>query len=139
MMNDQKFRIYFIGLFLAVLFCSVGCESPTVTPNPVCSLSCIVRWQTPEPGTSWVMFGEGETLTHAIGNNNHTRYHEVIVVGMHADTSYRLQCVSVTEDDTQLWSSPLYYETGSLPGTYFEAEMDVYDESLAQNGWTLVI
>jgi hypothetical protein len=109
----------------------------TVESNPICTLSCIVHWETDEPATSWVEFGEGGSLTHTIGSDFLSKDHEVIVVGMHADTSHQLRAVSQTEQGIELRSPLFSFETGSVPGDYMKGVVDVHNEALAQNGWTL--
>jgi len=110
---------------------------PTLESNPTCSLSGVVRWTTDAPATSWVHFGEGDVLTHRIGDDTPTTEHEVIVVGMHANASYALQAVSETETGEELHSDPLSFETGALPHEHMVGEVDVLDEARVEDGWTL--
>jgi len=132
-----------IGLLPWSLAVFVGCaqtqvlDDLTVDPNPTCSISCVARWTTDEPATSWVHFGEGDDPTHRIGDDATTTDHEVVVVGMHANTRYQLFAVSETEAEEQIVSEPMEFETGALPDERMVGEVDLLDEARVEEGWTL--
>ncbi len=105
--------------------------------NPSCAISCVVLWETDEPATSWVEFGERARPDFRIGSNDLTTSHEVVVVGMRAERIYQLQAVSRTQTGKVLRSQILAYETGSLPFPWMTGFVDVFDEDKVQPGWTL--
>ncbi len=110
----------------------------TLVTNPICNISCVVTWTTDEPASSWVQFGEaGKGFTHQIGSDDLTTAHEVVVVGMHADTKYDLLAVSRTAGDVETHSQTLSFTADSLPYYWLAAEVDVYDETKARDGWTI--
>jgi hypothetical protein len=98
----------------------------------------VITWETSKPSSSWVEFGPTGEFTHRIGSDELTTEHEVIVVGMHADSDYTLRAISETETGKTQSSIDLEYSTGSLPGAWLAGEVDVYDESASAGGWNLV-
>lgn len=109
----------------------------SLVANPICELSCIVRWRTDVPASSWVEFGAGLEATHRIGDETMVTEHDVIVVGMHADQSYSLQAVSVTADGGEVRSEALDFDTGGLPAPFAQGELVVWNDDRTQMGWTL--
>lgn len=116
----------------------IGDFEVTLKDNPICALSCIVTWSTPEAASSWVKFGKkGKSYSHRIGNDDPVTHHEVVVVGMHAASTYKLRAVSENESKELTKSEEITFTTGPLPYNWMAGEMDVNDESQTQNGWTL--
>ena len=108
----------------------------SVKVNPVCSISCIVTWNTDQPADSWVRFGENGT-TYQIGSADMVTEHKVIVIGMHAQTSYKMQARSTTANGDVLVSGELHFDAGHLPGSWFTSTVDVNDETRTAAGWTI--
>ena len=106
-----------------------------IASNPGCDLSAVLTWTTSEPASSWVEFGEGG-LTHRIGSDTLTTDHEVVVLGMYAETSFDIRAVSVTESGDTLVSRTQDYTTGDLPYSWMETEVDVLIAD-SERGWTL--
>lgn len=110
----------------------------TLEDNPVCAISCVITWTTQEPASSWIEFGEsGKGYSQKIGTDDLSTDHEVIVVGMHTKKSYSLLAVSETESKQRLESQELSFAAGDIPEHWMEAEVDVYDKSQVQDGWTI--
>ncbi len=139
-------RASLAGLLLAWLCAATGgCPTDdsaaplaaTVEDNPACAVSCVVRWTTDEPASSWVEFGEGDAATHRTGDDELVTEHDVIVVGMRQQRPYTLWAVSVTADGTELRSEALAFDTAALPSHLVEAELVAWDEERAEDGWTL--
>jgi arylsulfate sulfotransferase len=124
----------------------LACEAPTedwaiedltVEDNPLNVLSCVVRWTTAVPATSRVEFGEEGVLQYFIEHEDLVTEHEIVVFGLHADSSHDLQAISVDAEAAQQPGEPLTYETGALPDFGVEFELTELREELAQPGWTL--
>ena len=133
----QRFQNHLLLPLLASIGCGGGLDA-TLEANPACDLSAVVTWETSEPSTSWVEFGDTSTFTHRIGSDALTTEHEVIVVGMHAASDYTLRAVSETESGKIQASADLEYTTGDLPGDWLAGDVDVYDRSASAGGWNLV-
>jgi hypothetical protein len=104
----------------------------TVEANPICDLSCVVRWSTPAPAPSWVEVGLDGLMTHRIGDGTPVTEHEVIVVGLAPDTQYDLAAVS---GDAR--SGPLTCATGPGAPGWMGGTVDLHDPAQAWNGWNL--
>ena len=136
-----------IRVVICVAFsCIAGCQEGggelaltdlVVEDNPGNVLSCLVRWTTDEPSTSWVEFGESEVYTHRVGDDGQVVEHEVLVFGVHASTELHLQAVSEDADGIEARSEDLRYETAALPFESIVAEVRAGDPELIQPGWTL--
>ncbi len=114
----------------------IGCSGlePTIRKNPVCGLSAVVNWTTDQPASSWVEVSQGEERFR-IGSDDLAVDHEVIVVGMHAEESYELEAVSVTEGGKELRSEPAAFDTDPLPEPYLQGELNTHDPALVSPGW----
>ncbi len=139
-------RCSFVGPAALAALWLAGCEAPTETtppldptvePNEVNVLSCVVRWTTEVPSTSRVEFGEGGELAYFVEDESPTTDHEVAVFGLHGGVAYGLQAVSVDDEGVERRSEPLEYETGSPPDFGIEFELTELREDLVQPGWTL--
>ncbi len=121
-----------------------GCAGPAemgeveLWDNPANVLSTTVRWTTTVPATSRVEFGEGDTLQYAAGDGDLVTRHEVLVVGLHPRSSYRLDAVSVTAAGEELRAAPRTVDTPDLTFVEPVTELSVLDEERMEPGWTLI-
>ena len=110
----------------------IDVEDLVVTTNPICDLSCVVRWTTDSPASSWVEIGAGGARTHRIGRDAPVTEHEVIVVGLAPDTTYELVAVS---GDARSESRTCV--TGAAAPDWMGGAVDIHDVEQAWDGWTL--
>lgn len=107
----------------------------TVESNPRNVLSVYVSWTTDNPMDSEVQFGEG-SYEFKIHDGAEVTNHRVLVIGMHAETSYLIKAVSSnsknTLEDESTWT------TGALPINVPEGIMLTNNSVLSQDGWTLM-
>lgn len=131
---------------LITVLCCTGCQEEwpdlsigdlEVIDNPNSTLSCVVRWTTPEPASSLVRFGETGTFSFVVENPEWTTEHELTLIGMRPEREHQLQAVS-SAGDVEETSETLQYTTGALPFPSVEADVAVLDEGAMQPGWTLV-
>lgn len=123
-------------LGLSLTACGPALEG-TVKRNPVCDISAVVRWNTDEPASSWVEVTSEGGEAFRVGDDAPVTEHEVIVVGMHAQTTYELEMVSVTEGGRELRSEPKGFQAGALPEDFLQGEMTSLDPAAMRPGWTL--
>jgi hypothetical protein len=83
-----------------------------VEPNPNSTLSAYVSWTTDVPADSAVEFGVGG-YEFRIRDEAAVTEHRVLVIGMHADSTYALRAVSTTAGGSG--SAEGTFATGSLP------------------------
>src|SRR5688572_12250796 len=107
----------------------------TITPNPNSVLSAYVSWTTSEPSTSVVQFGEG-SLTWQIEGAESVTEHEVLVIGMHASSTYQIHALSTGASGTVAGDGT--FTTEALPAQIPEGVISVNDPTKAQPGWTLL-
>lgn len=107
----------------------------TVTANPRNVLSAYVRWTTTEPSSSVVQFGEGGLTFETEGPANVTQ-HEVLVIGMHAQTAHQIRALSTGASGTV--EGTTMFTTGALPAQIPVATISVHDMARTQPGWTLM-
>jgi hypothetical protein len=101
----------------------------SVRANPNSVVSAYVSWTTEKAATSKVQFGEGG-LQWEIADGEATTKHEVLVIGMHAKTKYKIRAISgKAQADTS-------YTTGTLPSHIPEGTVSCISESMP--GWTLI-
>ena len=105
-----------------------------VEPNPNMTISCFVSWTTNVPASSEVDFGHGEYAFRIRDDAAVTR-HRVLVIGMHAETGYRLRAVSTS--DTGTGSVEGTFTTGALPEGIPDAALTASNFAKAEAGWTL--
>jgi hypothetical protein len=105
-----------------------------IEANPNMTISCFVSWNTNVPASSEVDFGEGE-YAFRIRDAAEVRQHRVLVIGMHAETRYRLRAVS--ESEAGAGSVEGTFTTGALPEGIPEASLTASDVTQAESGWTL--
>lgn len=106
-----------------------------VEPNPTNTLSCFVSWTTDVAADSEVQFGVDGYQFHIVQSEAVTE-HRVLVIGMHAETTYAIKAVSSNAAGAD--STEGTFTTGALPDGLPVATETVADTSSAQNGWTLV-
>jgi hypothetical protein len=106
----------------------------TIEPNPNNSLSCFVAWTTDVPANSEVQFGEAAYQFHIVTEEAVTA-HRVLVIGMHAETSYLIKAVST--DAAGSGSAEGSFKAGALPTGLPVGTQTQSDTSGAQAGWTL--
>jgi hypothetical protein len=103
----------------------------SVRANPNSVLSAYVSWTTEKAATSKVQFGVGG-VQWEIAHVEAVTKHEVLVIGMRAQTKYQIRAISgVTEAETT-------YTTGALPAHIPVAEVVMNDAARVQPGWTLM-
>ena len=105
-----------------------------IEPNPRMSISCFVKWRTTLPASSEVQFGEGQ-LSFRIVHEDLVTDHNVLVIGMRADTMYQMRAISRSSGGSA--SLDGRFLTGALPpgipdGTITQNRPDEFQE-----GWTL--
>jgi hypothetical protein len=105
-----------------------------IEPNPNMTISCFVSWSTNVPASSEVDFGHDE-YAFRIRDAAEVLEHRVLVIGMHAETTYRLRAVS--ESETGTGSVEGTFTTGALPAGIPEANLTASDFGKAELGWTL--
>jgi len=105
----------------------------TVEPNPNNTLSAYVSWTTDVAADSVVEFG---TTTYELRVRDATAVtaHRILVLGMHADSTYRLRAVSATAGGSA--SAEGTFTTGSLPDTVPLPTVTV--DTRGGQAWTLV-
>lgn len=105
-----------------------------IEPNPNMSISCFVSWKTEVPSSSEVDFGETgyafRTRDAALVTE-----HRVLVIGMHAETEYRIRAVS--DDGSSSGSAEGTFTTGVLPAGVPVPTLTVDDFAHSNVGWTL--
>lgn len=107
----------------------------TVEPNPRNTLSAWVTWTTSLPSSSVVQFGEDELTWQTEGEENVTQ-HRVLLIGMHADSTYQIRALS-SSDNGMLEGSTTFL-TGALPAQVPVGAISVHDDARTQPGWTLM-
>lgn len=103
----------------------------TIDPNPNSVLSCYVSWTTAEPANSVVQFGDTD-YEWEISDDTMVTDHKVLVIGMHASTSYMIKAISGSASGTGT------FMTGMLPDTIPLGTVMIDDTSKSQPGWTLM-
>ncbi len=130
----------------SVLSLGSGCPTDTlpweiedleVADHPANLLSRTLRWTTAQPASSHVEFGEGESPAYRVGSDDAVTQHEVLVFGLHAESSYTLHPVSVDEDGREVRAEPLEVQTDPLPFENPVFQVTTLDPDLAQPGWTM--
>lgn len=106
-----------------------------IEPNPNMTISCIVSWTTDEPASSEVDFGAG-AYAYRIRDAALVTDHRVLVIGMHAETDYRIKAVSSTGATTVAEEGS--FTTGALPAGLPTATLTTKSAIKMQRGWTLM-
>jgi hypothetical protein len=105
-----------------------------VTANPNNPLSCIVTWTTNVTASSEVQFGAGQLQFHVVDHTGATA-HEVLVIGMRAQTDYLLRAISGNTAGSD--SADASFTTGALPAGLPVPTLTANDTTASQAGWTL--
>ncbi len=106
----------------------------SIEPNPNNTLSCYVTWKTDVPANSEVDFG-ADHYQYRIAQDEQTTEHRVLVIGMHATTTYSIQAVSGNSAGSD--QAQGQFTTGQLPSGLPVATLITNDTSVTQAGWTL--
>jgi len=128
---------------LAVLVLALGCPADSsftnieVVENPNNALSCIVRFTAAESGPGAVEFGAGDDPAFAVRDRLKDVDHELVVIGMRPETTYKLWLVSTPDFSPEARSEPIEYTTGAVPFDDLVLEQTAYVAAEMQPGWTL--
>lgn len=106
----------------------------TIEENPNNVLSAYVSWTTDQAATSEVQFGEGEYQFEIVHDELVTD-HRVLVIGMHAQTTYSIKALSGNSAGTA--EAEGEFATGALPSEVPIPELTENDAASSQSGWTL--
>jgi hypothetical protein len=105
-----------------------------IEANPNMTISCFVSWTTAEAAASEVDFGETD-YTLRIRDAALVTDHKVLVIGMHAETMYKIRAVSGNGQGTG--SVEGSFTTGKLPNALPKATLNVDDIADDKKGWML--
>jgi hypothetical protein len=124
-----------------------GCVEPPVAEPfdsellveaaPLNGLVHRVRWRTPVPATTVVEFGRDGRWERRASEPGLRREHELMVVGMVADSDYQLRVLSEGLAGYRLDHAPIAISTPPLSRDWLTPSLDLHDPALAQPGWTL--
>ncbi len=106
-----------------------------IEANPNSTISCIVTWTTETAGTSTVQFGVDDYVWE-ITDEEPTTEHRVVVIGMHADETYKIKAISSGGGATVEGEST--FTTGALPASIPVGTVMINDTAKSQPGWTLM-
>jgi hypothetical protein len=107
----------------------------SIEENPNMTTSCYVSWHTDVAASSRVDFGESD-YTFRIEDELPVVEHRMLVIGMHADTLYKIMAFSAAEAGTG--SVEGSFTTGPLPADFPLPTLTVDDAADGQTGWTLL-
>ena len=114
-------------------------DDPTITvttvANPNNILSVYVNWTTATPMNSEVQFGVGG-YQFRIRDSTEVTSHNVLVIGMHAETTYLIKAISSKNNNTL--QDETTWTTGPLPPGVPEGVMLTNNAAMLQPGWTLM-
>jgi hypothetical protein len=113
---------------------SLALSGLKVEANPNMTISCFVSWTTTEAASSEVDFGEAD-YTFRIQDATPAMQHRVLVIGMHAQKTYKLKAVSTTASATGSLEGT--FTTGMLPSGLPTPMLTASDFADSQVGWTL--
>lgn len=113
---------------------SLALSDLMIEANPNMTISCFVSWTTAEAASSEVDFGESD-YAFRIADPTATTQHRVLVIGMHAQTTYKIKAVSTTA--AAAGSVEGSFTTGMLPAGVPLPTLTVSDFADSQVGWTL--
>jgi hypothetical protein len=105
-----------------------------IEANPSMTISCFVSWTTAEAAASEVDFGEAD-YTRRIRDAALVTEHKVLVIGMHAETMYKLRALSGNAQGSGSLEGT--FTTGKLPQALPKATLNVDDLPADQKGWML--
>jgi hypothetical protein len=128
-----------ILLFLPAILSGKRKSEPAITvtavANPNNVLSVYANWTTETPMDSEVQFGAGG-YQYRIYDNTEVTNHHVLVIGMHAETTYKIKAIS--SNNAHTLQGETTWRTGSLPIGVPEGVMLTNNTALSQSGWTLM-
>ena len=128
-----------ILLFLPAILSGKRKSEPAITvtavANPNNILSVYANWTTEEPMDSEVQFGAGG-YQYRIYDKTEVTNHHILVIGMHAETTYKIKAISSNNDTTL--QDETTWTTGSLPVGVPQGVMLKNNAALSQPGWTLM-
>jgi hypothetical protein len=105
-----------------------------IDQNPNMTISCFVSWTTAGAATSEVDFGEG-SYQFRIRDATMVTAHKLLVIGMHAETAYKIKAVSTNADGSG--SAEGTFTTGKLPASVPLPMLTASDLANSQPGWTI--
>ncbi len=113
-------------------------EHATVAASEAITLVATVSWTTNIEASASVEFGPADgDYEYVVDYGDAGTEHQVHVVGMRPETTYKLRAVSTTAGGQQAYGEELSFTTGEVPYPWREMTIDIYDPSQAYNGWTL--
>jgi hypothetical protein len=105
------------------------------TANPNSVISCFCSWTTDQASNSSVQFGAG-SLQWQIDDTTLVTSHKVLVIGMHAQTSYMIKAISANSGGQATGTTT--FMTGTLPAQIPNGTVMINDTTRSQPGWTLM-
>lgn len=113
---------------------TLALSSLQIEPNPNMTISCFVSWTTAVPASSEVRFGQGD-YAFRIRDEAAVTEHRVLVIGMRAQTTYRVKAIS---DNAQgSGSAEGTFTTGMLPANLPTPMLAADSLAESEPGWTL--
>lgn len=106
----------------------------SIEANPNMTISCYVKWTTDKAANSEVQFGVDGYQFHIVDDAEVTE-HEILVIGMHADTNYDIRAVSTNASATG--SDTGSFTTGALPSAVPTGTILTNKPDKTHSGWTL--
>jgi hypothetical protein len=106
-----------------------------IDANPKSVLSGFVSWTTDVAADSAVQFGEGK-YEWEVSDSATVTSHKVLVIGMHANTSYQIKAMSSANGCSG--NATGTFKTGALPSQVPTASVTINDTTKSQPGWTLM-
>ncbi|HEV8547772.1 MAG TPA: aryl-sulfate sulfotransferase [Polyangiaceae bacterium] len=113
---------------------SITLSGLKIDANPNMTISCFVSWTTTEAASSEVDFGESD-YTFRIRDAAAVTDHQVLVIGMHASTMYKIKAFSGNATGTGSLEGT--FTTGKLPSGLPTPKLNVDDIPADQKGWLL--
>ena len=107
----------------------------TTVANPKNVLSVFVDWPTDSPMDSEVQFGVNG-YQFRIHDDTEVTSHRILVIGMHAETTYQIRAISSNNNGTL--QDETTWKTGSLPVGVPDGVMLTNNTAQSQPGWTLM-
>jgi hypothetical protein len=135
-----------IAAGLLLPFTQMGCPGPLsgltvsdveIDDHALSVLACVVRWTTSEPATSRVEFGPGPQYLYFVEDDALVTDHEVVVIGLAADTESHLQVVSAGGDGVEARSDDLTRTPAALPFPSATTAVVTHAGDRIEPGWTL--
>jgi len=106
--------------------------------NPTNVLSCHVRWKTNVPAASTVQFWDRQDFHWQISHSSLVKEHSVLVIGMHASTTYSIRALSRRDPGEEARSTVSSFTTEKLPSYLPKGEVKVFNKREVYGGWTLM-